>query len=557
MKQYSNRVSVDSLLRRAEELKSWNFLWLALSAIGIGIFLMGIPKYFDDWWFSKDFRSWFDAQGLVDPQSGGNVLRYGIPWNAVYDVISEHFKYDNTRFSNVLGVMLLLFPKWLGSIPGWISWMYVMYASLQLSGISTRRSPLVPAAVFMWILFLPWFEKMGVIMYQTNYIISSALVLLLIRLVLNPQTSWSRYCAIFVISFITGAWHEMNSIFLMVAFVCVILLCRGKSKVPYFVSLVGLMQALIWLILCPDFFNRVDGELWKRICDIKYCLKILIFYHYGILLYLGMALLYIYKRSWKEFLGETKLVIITAVCVCSLIMVVSVDEFLRSGWLGDVCSVIGIIYILNTLWPQYWRGYNSLTKILGAFLIIVSLSTLFVSDFYVLKYGAEYRKAAKMVGEGERDAVFVDIDPPDVTPYPVARFINDMFAWDLYTGFSKLYFTRQDEDGLIKIVPVRLKNFVFETGRKVPGNNDVRIIDKKYLVLPYQDKNHDAIFYDTDFGPVHKDEVPFYMVPFVNQRDGKRYAVLIMTDRELLRQLFGIDRMDISKWYTPRIYKKI
>lgn len=540
--------------KRIEPLLRWNYLWLALCAIGIAIFLIVMPKYLDDWEFSLGFRPWFESQGLVSPQKGGNIWIYDFPKGAIWDAIERHFEWDTSRFSNILGIILLLFPKWIAGIPATLCWIYSMYASLRLAKLDIGQSTLIPLAIFMWILGLPWYDNMACVMYQVNYFIGTAIVLWLFLVIRSPRKDVGRYILIFLLSFIGGTWHDMIAPQLIAAFTAVLIICRPENKKTYIISLAGLVLAMVWLMSFPGFYVRAEVELWQRISHVKDNIKILLVHYYVVILFWVISSIFIYRVGWKKYLKNELLVCILVFTAFSAVFAVATNAFMRAGWLGNYFSIIGIMYMLKTLFPEYPRHHKGRVITCNVLLLVLSLGTLLLSDYYIIEYSREYRKACEIMGDGERDAIFVDIDPTDVTPFPAQRFIGYQLGWDMYC-FPMEYYMRQDEEDFLKIVPKRLEDFSFEDGWKVPGKNEIRIIDGKYLVVPYDEKNHDGIFFDTDFGPVHKDEVPFMMIPFNNRHDGKRYAVLIMTDRQIFKQLLGIDRMDLSSNYTPRIYR--
>lgn len=542
------------LMTTSSDVCRWNYLWLTLCALGFGIFLMGMPKYLDDWDVSAYFRDWFESQGLVSPQNGGSLLKYGMPWADLGYCIDFHFTYDNSRLSNILGMFMILLPKWAGSIPGWACWVYSMYATLRIADINMRRSALIPLAIFMWVFAIPWFDNMGCIMYQVNYPVTTALVLGLILLLRRESFRTYHYFLIFLLSFVTGAWHEMVSTQLIPAFAAMLLILRPKDRKAWLAAIAGLTLGFVWLISFPGFYRRAHHEFGRELGNIRNIVKNVLVSHWGIIVYWCCAAFCLWRKGWRKYLFDDVNIFTLVITVISMGLVIFTNVHERSGWLGDVFAIIGILYLLNGMFPALSEGYRLRSPVVGSVLLAAALGTLFVSDFYVLKYGREYRRACEMIGNGESDAVFVDFDPTDVTPFPVLRFIPPQCGWDFYC-FVKEYYIRHGDAGVLKIVPEALHDFSFETARKIPGDNDVRMVGGKYLVLPYDDPGCDAVFYDTDFGPVHKEEVPFEMVPFNNRRDGKRYAVLIMTDRQMFRQLFGIDRMDISGGYTPRIYR--
>lgn len=79
----SERIGNDKLKCFADSVCCWNGLWLLLFFIGTGIFFIGMPKYCDDYWYMFHLQPWFESQG-IDVPSGGDIFRFGIPWEDIY-----------------------------------------------------------------------------------------------------------------------------------------------------------------------------------------------------------------------------------------------------------------------------------------------------------------------------------------------------------------------------------------------------------------------------------------------------------------------------------------
>lgn len=56
------------------EYLNLNYLWILLYAGGLGAFLIGMPKYTDDYWYMAPLKIWFDAQGILNLDEGGNIM---------------------------------------------------------------------------------------------------------------------------------------------------------------------------------------------------------------------------------------------------------------------------------------------------------------------------------------------------------------------------------------------------------------------------------------------------------------------------------------------------
>lgn len=66
----------------------WNVLWLLMYLVGMGVFFVGMPKYYDDYWYMEHLRPWFEAQGVMVPENGGNIFSGGFP-GAGYGIHGE------------------------------------------------------------------------------------------------------------------------------------------------------------------------------------------------------------------------------------------------------------------------------------------------------------------------------------------------------------------------------------------------------------------------------------------------------------------------------------
>lgn len=91
-------------------------MWISLFAIGMGIFLIGMPKYLDDLWFLCSFGDWFRGNGVDYPTNDINLFSTEFPWKEIQETWRDHYMYDNARLGNIIVVLFLLLPKWIGSL---------------------------------------------------------------------------------------------------------------------------------------------------------------------------------------------------------------------------------------------------------------------------------------------------------------------------------------------------------------------------------------------------------------------------------------------------------
>ncbi len=160
----------------------WGWVLTGLYMAGFMCFFTFMPKCSDDYWYMMFLRPWYAAQGIIDPENGGNIFKAGIPFDAIWETWKNHYDIDNVRLGNLLAPVLLMFPKWLGSGLMGIVWLYVTISAFRVAGIEMRNTLIVGVALVLFYFLLPWRVRMGALDYQLNYIPSSALVLWLFLL---------------------------------------------------------------------------------------------------------------------------------------------------------------------------------------------------------------------------------------------------------------------------------------------------------------------------------------------------------------------------------------
>ena len=103
-----------------------NVLWLFIFAIGMGVFLIRMPKYHDDCLYLNHSGDWLRERGVVYLADGINIFIIGMPWEEIKQTLLEHWSYDNMRFANVFVIPFLFMPKYIGSSICLIAWLYTI-----------------------------------------------------------------------------------------------------------------------------------------------------------------------------------------------------------------------------------------------------------------------------------------------------------------------------------------------------------------------------------------------------------------------------------------------
>ena len=127
---------------------------------------------------------------------------------------------DNGRLGNIVATPLLLLPKWIGSMIALCCLIFSIWGSLRLAGIYSIQSVLIPYALCMWMFLFPWWENMGALTYQFNYLFSMALCTwLLLRLFkAKPEPTGVFFSGwqLFFLGLFAGCSHEGMSVPILV-----------------------------------------------------------------------------------------------------------------------------------------------------------------------------------------------------------------------------------------------------------------------------------------------------------------------------------------------------
>lgn len=164
-----------------------NILWILLYIIGVGIFMIGTPKYVDDLWYLMDIRPWFEKLSLIEPTNTPFPVNARLPLREVWSTWISHFGNDNSRLANLTATFLLVFPKQLGSGLSVCLWLFAILSGFKLSGVSWRHSVIVPIGLLLFTI-VPWSQQIGALDYQCNYVWATALMLSYISFVLRSES---------------------------------------------------------------------------------------------------------------------------------------------------------------------------------------------------------------------------------------------------------------------------------------------------------------------------------------------------------------------------------
>ena len=84
-----------------------NELCLLLFMLGMGVFMIAMPKYGDDLWFMRSFGDWLHTHGCDRFTDGVNVFRTGFPMKEIGEEWAFHYNYDNARIGKLFRSIMI------------------------------------------------------------------------------------------------------------------------------------------------------------------------------------------------------------------------------------------------------------------------------------------------------------------------------------------------------------------------------------------------------------------------------------------------------------------
>ncbi len=513
-----------------------NELCLLLFMLGMGVFLIGMPKYGDDLWFMRSFGDWLHTHGCDRFTDGVNVFRTGFPMKDIGEEWAFHYNYDNARIGNVIVMFFLFIPKWVGSGIAVLCLYYTVMASFRLIGVDWRRSAVVPLMLSMWYFLMPWQNHMGGLVYQFNYLLPTALSLAVLVLKYEPDKGVMRRIMLVVAGLLLGAWNEAFSLPLAVGVSACLIFYKKDRTADNLMLLASLAAGLAWLIIAPGFTVRtgtLDSE-WHTLMlsIIKRTAKIIIVMHPGAVVYTLFAVYACVKRGVREFFSDSFAFLVTVGIWVSVSLAVFTTASPRSGWWADMMSVIGVAYILTNVWKESLKSL----RLAGIICMSACMISLGLTDIFVIKTAREWNRVL---------SDFLDDPFGNVYSNRFGNMDSPVFMLTKFDSYSAAYrsltppFTLEDgrrTPGTSQMVHPDLRDYTPSKGILVPGKGGVRNYKGHYVIcLDTTYCSSGKLFAEIDCGGVRTRDLRAIVRSFVSESDGRKYYSLELTDRKIER----------------------
>lgn len=499
-----------------------NILWILLYIIGVGIFMIGTPKYVDDLWYQYLMRDWYEKQSVTDPTWAGNVFRAGVPWREVWHTWMSHFHGDNSRLCNLVATFVLLFPKWVGSGISLFLWWKAMSASFRLAGVSWRTFSAVPVVLLLWSVGIPWSQHMGALDYQCNYVWSTALMLMYLLFVINAKPGKAMLVLVFGAGLIVGAWHEGFTLPVLAGMLTVLLCVKDYRQPRYIVAIVSLAFGLVYLMTFPPVMGRVRTETLYKSYSIVMLLRTLLKHPSAVIFFIMLVYL-VTKKSLRNRIKEPLIIFLSTSAIVSLTMEFALTQTRRVGWWADIASVIGIIYLLKNTVSRSVFSRRKLVLVVSALSLSATIAYWSLVDYYTMRLVKEYNEVLNLYVNKKQTTLFKKITTFNDLPF-YSFFTPDMglLQSPMSLGAINGYF-RQGKP--LTVIPKELEYVTSGMGREIGGGVGIRYVGDYLYVeadVPYGMSARGM----ADFGWLGKSEVILFCYPFISKGDGRKYVYL-------------------------------
>lgn len=502
---------------------SWNWIWLALFTVGFGIFFMVTPKCFDDLWYSQSLKDWYIAQNEYNPNNGGNIYKYGIPWEAIVETIHSHYSGDNVRLGNMLAPFALLFPKWFGSLFTLISMIFAVIGSFKLANIVINKSWLVGIGLALWILTPIWYESMGCLVFQYNYVIPSALSLWFIYMIRKQPKGTFYFIFFILLSIVTALWHEGFTMPLCVGLVTLLIFYSKSRNKWVIISALIMMAGLIWHFAGTSTMSKATHGFYgfkpQRLIHS-------LWYHRAMWIMFVVLFYYIIKEGIRNFYKDSFLIFLFITIMASF-GITYIIESNRAAWLADILSIVMILYILRildkrTLGYKGWRGW------IAGILLICAGFELGAADVHTIRFAQEYPYLIKNAVQNPEKTQFSKVVDYPWKSLPFLQMVCAYeFMWPRFNDSNYWLLDKKYENNnliTLKIVPEGLRYFTPDEATPLKGDLGFMKYGK-YLVAPTDwDECFWIVHTNIDYGWFKAKNRVVSCTPFISEADGKRYV---------------------------------
>lgn len=495
-----------------------NYIWISLFAIGLGWYLSASPKYGDDYDFLIPMSDWIISQGTINLDDGVNLFKSGIPFAKLWECMERTMQYDNARLCNLASMPFLLLPKWLTGVAITLLWVWGALKSLSWIGISAKRSPLIPAAIFLWSFGIQW-VFMSVVVFQFDYTLSVPIFVAYITYFFKQRNDIAYLIGLVLFSIAAGWWQEAFSV-PMVAGLCALLIYPKHRNLKTICAILAMLAGIAMIFtLSPAHQGRYGSMLVIKYFDfVSWATKILP-NSWAESAMLVVAVVAIIKRKSRALPSNPLMLMIFVAALASWGMY-GYSQLMRVNTFGAFLSTIIILRSATIIWPKVKDAHTLISAVLSGIMLIAVYSMWLQIDLMMEPMRKEVNKFVETAYAGDENnpVAFVNMPQLDEQPWitgytPSAHFLAETtICLYFHVDPTKFY-----------IAPEELEYVTADSGTPIaPGV--VREYKGK-LFAPDNNCSYVAHRIYLDFGKGDR-FVPCQVSPFTSKADGKKYIYI-------------------------------
>lgn len=506
----------------------WGWVLTGLYMAGFMCFFTFMPKCSDDYWYMMFLRPWYAAQGIIDPENGGNIFKAGIPFDAIWETWKSHYGNDNIRLGNLLAPVLLMFPKWFGSGLMAIVWLFTTICVLRVAGIEMRNTLVVGLGLVLLYFCLPWEVRMGSLDYQLNYIPASALVLWLFLLLRRSRGGRRGLGKVLALAVLAGFWHEGMAFVAFWGLVALMAVDRRYRNLPTIAAAATLVLCIVLFISIPGMQARMTWaiKIQKVFAELGAIVGVAQVSKSFLILQL-LTLILTLSRKRGTIWGDSWFVMLETCSLAGFGLMMSVSGTADVSWPCSFSSIVCLLYLVNKVIPRGRRVY----KIAGILLVVPALCVMYTTMGFSAKVEFGMRTEMKaLVRHAYENAP--DMESPyfgerhTAQQFPLICFTMPEEAFAVHcTRYIYDYFTGVRTENNISLIPECLRQINSESGNAVAGGSPVRMLGGE-LYVPAESVGQldlsQGMWMPIDYG---KGYVParVEITPFVSEGNGQSY----------------------------------
>lgn len=367
---------IDKILSNISKSSVWSLIIFVSIAFAFMNLMMPIAS--DDIMYSYPIRDFLE--GLSDK----------FPWEEILDHYRYRYQYDNSRFGNMILPFILMLPKWITAIISGITFATTLIICGKLVLVFRNSSALFITLIAMYVIVMPWYDQMFFTCFVINYIWATCLsVAALYIFFFHPKAPKQKYkqALMLITCFLAGGFHEGISlpIFIALSFY-IIINHRIVTKWQIAVTLT-LLPGIIFLLTSGGFAERVSiNTTFEYIYNFYLVLK----YNYCIILFIVTILACTTFKKGRNIIREIPHSIVLVFLIIAIISfgIHIFNQFAaRVGWVGQLSSFLGCIYIWRQILSDKVTIFSALYSIIITLLVAIHLS---VACYYGYNIKKEY-----------------------------------------------------------------------------------------------------------------------------------------------------------------------